>query len=62
MHIGVKPGGLWWNEKYYPSVPYVFNLWMDPMEKMDPESDTLSMKKAVEAAMRKMEQPTGGHN
>jgi arylsulfatase len=103
MHIGVKPGGLWWNEKYYPSVPYVFNLWMDPMEKMDPESeewgyvgrkfvasklwaptaagpflaahlkslsdyppsqgaDTLSLKKAIEAAMRKMEQPTGGNN
>ena len=38
MHIGVKPDGLWWNEKYYPSVAYVFNLLMDPMEKMDPES------------------------
>ena len=38
MHIGVKPEGSWWNEKYYPSVPYVFNLLMDPMEKMDPES------------------------
>jgi arylsulfatase len=38
MHIGVKREGSWWNEKYYPSVPYVFNLLMDPMEKMDPES------------------------
>jgi arylsulfatase len=38
MHIGVKPEGLWWNEKYYPNVPYLFNLLMDPMEKMDPES------------------------
>ena len=38
MHIGVKPEGSWWDEKYYPSVPYVFNLLMDPMEKMDPES------------------------
>ena len=39
MHIGVKPKGSWWNEKYYPSVPYMFNLLMDPMEKMDPESE-----------------------
>jgi arylsulfatase len=38
MHIGVKKDGLWWNSKDYPSVPYVFNLLMDPMEKMDPES------------------------
>jgi arylsulfatase A-like enzyme len=38
MHIGVKPTGSWWDEKYYPSVPYLFNLLMDPMEKMDPES------------------------
>ncbi len=38
MHIGVKPDGSWWDEKYYPSVPYVFNLLMDPMEKMDPQS------------------------
>jgi arylsulfatase len=38
MHIGVKKEGIWWNEKYYPSVPYLFNLAMDPMEKMDPES------------------------
>jgi hypothetical protein len=38
MHIGMKPDGLWWGEKYYPSVPYLFNLLMDPMEKMDPES------------------------
>ena len=38
MHIGVKTEGLWWNEKHYPSVPYLFNLLMDPMEKMDQES------------------------
>jgi arylsulfatase A-like enzyme len=36
MHIGIKPKGSWWNEKTYPSVPYLFNLRMDPMEKMDP--------------------------
>ena len=103
MHIGVKPEGSWWNEKYYPSVPYVFNLLMDPMEKMDPEShewgyigrkffaqkmwaptaatpflavhlkslqdypprqgaDSLSMKKAIEGAMKKMENPQGSSN
>jgi len=38
MHIGVKTNGLWWDPKSYPSVPYVFNLLMDPMEKMDPLS------------------------
>jgi arylsulfatase A-like enzyme len=38
MHIGVKTEGNWWNVKRYPSVPYIFNLLMDPMEKMDPES------------------------
>lgn len=38
MHVGVKPEGLWWDEKYYPNVPYLFNLLMDPMEKMDPQS------------------------
>ncbi|MGH7725571.1 MAG: arylsulfatase [Candidatus Eiseniibacteriota bacterium] len=103
MHIGVKPEGLWWNEKYYPSVPYIFNLLMDPMEKMDPEShewgyigrkffasklwaptaagpfiaahmaslqkypprqgaDTLSLKKALDEAQRKMETPHGSSN
>lgn len=103
MSIGVKPNGLWWNEKYYPSVPYISNLRMDPMEKMDPESeewgyigrkfvaaklwaptaagiflqahlkslqdyppsqgaDTLSMKKAIDAAMKKMESPGGSSN
>jgi arylsulfatase len=39
MHIGVKHKCSWWNEKSYPSVPYIFNLRMDPMEKMDPESE-----------------------
>ncbi|WP_395621827.1 arylsulfatase [Sphingomonas daechungensis] len=38
MHIGVKKEGSWWNDKTYPSVPYLFNLLMDPMERMDPES------------------------
>jgi arylsulfatase len=38
LAFGVKHDGLWWNSKAYPSVPYVFNLRMDPMEKMDPES------------------------
>src|SRR6185503_18262410 len=101
--FGVKTHGLWWDPKYYPSVPYVFNLLMDPMEKMDPESeewgyigrkfvaqklwaptaagpflaahlksikdyppsqgaDTLSMHKAIESAMRKMESPGGSSN
>jgi len=96
LAFGVKNNGIWWDPKSYPSVPYVFNLRMDPMEKMDPEShewgyvgrkfvaqklwaptaagpflqahlqslnefppsqgaDTLSMKKAVEAAMAKID-------
>ena len=103
MAIGVKPTGLWWDEKYYPSVPYVFNLLMDPMEKMDPEShewgyigrkffaehlwapnaatpflaehlkslqeypprqgaDTLSLKKAIDQTMQKMQQPNASSN
>jgi len=37
MHIGVKKEGNWWNEKYYPSIPFLFNLAMDPLEKMDQE-------------------------
>ena len=96
----MKDNGLWWDQKSYPSVPYIFNLRMDPMEKMDPEShewgytgrkfvaqklcaptaagplvqahleslaayppsqgvDTLSMKKAVDEAMRKINQHVG---
>ena len=103
MHIGVKPEGSWWDEKSYPSVPYVFNLLMDPMEKMDPQNhewgyigrkffaskmwaatasgpflgahlkslqdypprqgaDSLSMKKVIEGAMKKMESPQGSSN
>ena len=103
MHIGVKREGSWWDAKYYPSVPYIFNLRMDPMEKMDPQShewgyigrkffaaklwaptaagpfiaahlkslmdfppsqgaDTLSMKKALDEAQRKMETPHGSSN
>jgi arylsulfatase A-like enzyme len=103
MHIGVKPNGSWWDEKYYPNVPYIMNLRMDPMEKMDPHShewgyigrkflasklwaptaagefiaahmkslmdyppsqgaDTLSLKKALEEAQRKMMQPNASSN
>jgi arylsulfatase A-like enzyme len=103
MHIGVKKDGIWWNQKYYPSVPYIFNLLMDPMEKMDPEShewgyigrkfvaeklwaptaasrylathlqslqsypprqaaDTLSMKKAIDETMKKLEAPNASSN
>jgi len=103
IHIGVKPEGLWWDEKYYPNVPYLFNLLMDPMEKMDPQSkewgyvgrqffaqrmwapnaaspfiadllkslaeypprqkaDTLSLKKALESVMQKLENPKGANN
>jgi len=102
MHIGVKQEGIWWNPKEYPSVPYLFNLLMDPMEKMDQQShefgsaarrffaskmwalnssapfitehlkslmeyppsqgaDTLSMKKALDAVMKKLEAPRGDH-
>ncbi|GAB3229453.1 arylsulfatase [Algoriphagus aestuariicola] len=39
MHIGVKHGGNWFDEKSYPSVPYIVNLLMDPMEKMTPDSE-----------------------
>jgi arylsulfatase len=38
MHIGIKKDNGWFNEKSYPSCPYIFNLLMDPLEKMDPES------------------------
>jgi len=103
MHIGVKPHGLWFDEKSYPSIPYVVNLLMDPMEKVTPDSeefqsegrkflarklwaptaatpflaahlkslgdypprqgaDTLSMKKAIDGTMKKLESPTGGNN
>jgi arylsulfatase A-like enzyme len=103
MHIGVKHHGSWFDEKAYPSVPYVVNLLMDPMEKMTPDSeewgyagkkflaqklwaptasgpflaahlkslidfppsqgaDTLSMRKAIENVMKKMEAPRGSSN
>jgi len=38
MHIGVKKDGSWWNAKTYTSIPYLFNLLMDPLERMDQES------------------------
>ena len=100
LAFGVKKDGTWWDPKSYPSVPYIFNLRMDPMEKMDPHShewgyigrkflaqklwaptaagpfleahlkslndfppsqgaDTLSMKKAVDEAMKKAAAHTG---
>ncbi|HVU07354.1 MAG TPA: arylsulfatase [Verrucomicrobiae bacterium] len=103
MHIGVKHNGDWFDEKSYPSVPYVVNLLMDPMEKVTPDApgfeyegrkffaaklwaptaagpflaehlkslqdfpprqgaDTLSMKKAVDEAMKKLENPNGSSN
>ena len=39
LHIGVKHHGSWFDEKSYPSIPYVINLLMDPMEKMTPDSE-----------------------
>jgi arylsulfatase A-like enzyme len=98
IHIGVKMNGSWFDPKVFPSVPYVVNLLMDPLERMTPEShewgyagrkfvaqklwaptaasphiaahlkslqdfppsqgaDTLSMRKAIEAVMKKMENP-----
>jgi len=103
MHICVKHKGTWFDEKSCPSVPYLVNLLMDPMEKMTPDSeewayigrkflaeklwaptaatpflvahlkslqefppsqgaDTLSMKKAIEEAMKKLETPQGSSN
>jgi arylsulfatase len=103
MHIGVKHNGDWFDEKSYPSVPYVVNLLMDPMEKVTPDApgyeyagrkfvgqklwaptasgpflaahlkslgeypprqaaDSLSMKKAVEKAMKMLENPKGSSN
>jgi len=103
MHIGVKHHGDWFDEKSYPSVPYIVNLLMDPMEKVTPDSeenkyegrkfvaeklwaptaavpflvehlksledyppsqgaDTLSMKKAIDGAMKKMSSPNESSN
>jgi arylsulfatase len=103
LYIGVKHNGSWFDEKSYPSVPYIVNLLMDPMEKMTPDSeewgyigkkflaeklwaptgagpflaahlkslqdfppsqgaDTLSMKKAVEDSMKKLDNPNGSSN
>ena len=39
MHIGVKMHNNWFDPKTYPSVPYLVNLLMDPMEKMTPDSE-----------------------
>jgi arylsulfatase len=102
IHIGAKNEGLWWNAKRYPSVPYLFNLLMDPLERMDQEShewgatsrkffaskmwalnssapflqvhlkslmdfppsqgaDSLSMKKALDETMKKLEAAKASH-
>ena len=42
MHIGVKHYGSWFDEESYPSVPYLVNVIMDPMEKMTPDSEEWS--------------------
>jgi arylsulfatase len=103
LDIGVKHHGSWFDSKSYPSVPYITNLLMDPMEKVTPDSedfayegrkflaeklwaptgagpflaehlkslqdypprqgaDTLSMKKAVEDVMKKVESPNSSSN
>jgi len=103
LDIGVKHNGDWFDEKAYPSVPYITNLLMDPMERVTPDApgyeyegrkffaaklwaptgagpflaahlkslqdypprqgaDSLSMKKAVEEAMKKLENPNGSSN
>jgi arylsulfatase len=103
MDIGVKHKGSWFDSKAYPSVPYITNLLMDPMERVTPDSDefayegrkfvaeklwaptaagpflaahlksldeypprqgadTLSMKKAIDEAMQKLEAPNRSSN
>jgi arylsulfatase A-like enzyme len=103
LDIGVKHNGDWFDEKAYPSVPYISNLLMDPMEKVTPDApgfeyegrkffaaklwaptaagpflaahlkslqefpprqaaDTLSMRKAIEGVMKKLESPHGSSN
>ncbi len=39
MKFSLKENGLWWDQLVSPSVPYLFNLRMDPMERVDPESE-----------------------
>jgi arylsulfatase len=103
MDIGVKHNGDWFDSKSYPSVPYLTNLLMDPMEKVTPDApgfeyegrkflaaklwaptgagpflaahlkslqdypprqaaDTLSMKKAVDEVMKKLDSPNSSSN
>jgi len=38
MLFAVKKEGIWWDPLTFPSVPYLFNLRMDPMEHFDPHS------------------------
>ncbi len=35
-HFGVKKNGLWFDTLEYPRIPQIFNLRMDPMERMGP--------------------------
>ncbi len=35
-HFGVKKNGLWFDTLEYPRIPLIFNLRMDPMERMGP--------------------------
>jgi arylsulfatase len=37
-HFALKEHGTWFDPLVYPSVPWLFNLRMDPMERMDPAS------------------------
>jgi arylsulfatase A-like enzyme len=103
MDIGVKHNGDWFDSKSFPSVPYITNLLMDPLEKVTPDApgyeyagrkfvaqklwaptaatpflaahlkslqefppsqgaDTLSMRKAIEEAMKKLDSPNGSSN
>jgi len=58
LHIGVKHHGNWFDEKSYPSVAYVVNLLMDPMEKMTPDSEEFAYV-GRQFLARKLWAPTG---
>jgi arylsulfatase len=38
MDIGVKHNGDWFDSQAYPSVPYITDLLMEPMEKITPDA------------------------
>ncbi len=48
MHIGVKHKASWFDEKAYPSVAYIVNLLMDPMEKTSDRRKLLQHTSQVE--------------